>query len=179
VADDANLLEQITAMDLFPVGMDGKLKPLDPVVIPEPPRAGEDPAECEACGQPDEDFVWASENWRIRGKGATPFPGMLFLETREHYDSFGDLTDELAGEVGPLLRRIERALLSRGDVGRVHFSRWGDGSAHFHVWVMPRPLGAMQLRGTFLPFWEMLLENLPEPEVREAWDHFAKAMQNG
>jgi hypothetical protein len=38
-----------------------------------------------------------------------------------------------------LLGRIERAIRSLGDIGRVHVCRWGDGGEHLHWWFMARP----------------------------------------
>jgi len=50
-------------------------------------------------------------------------------------------------------------------VGRTHFSRWGDGGEHFHIWFMARPLGAMQMRGAMLAVWNNLLPALPDEEL--------------
>ena len=38
---------------------------------------------------------------------------------------------------GPVVARVERGILALGDVARVHLYRWGDGGAHFHVWLIP------------------------------------------
>jgi diadenosine tetraphosphate (Ap4A) HIT family hydrolase len=97
----------------------------------------------------------------------SPVPGIVLLEPREHHDSYVDLPPERLAELGPLTARIERALLSLGDVARVHVARWGDGGAHLHQWFFPRPLGQLQLRGSMLPVW---LDVLPavDPEVEAA-----------
>ena len=47
------------------------------------------------------------------------------------------------------------------DVGRVHLYRWGDGGAHFHVWLLPRPLGMLDAMGHYLPLWEDVLPTSP------------------
>ena len=64
--------------------------------------------------------------------------------------------------------RVERAILSLGDVGRVHLYRWGDGGAHFHVWFMPRPLGMVEASGMMLPLWEDVLPNVSDEELADA-----------
>ncbi len=38
--------------------------------------------------------------------------------------------------------RLERAIRSLDGVARVHVNRWGDGSAHLHLWFLARPYRA-------------------------------------
>jgi hypothetical protein len=85
-----------------------------------------------------------------------------------HADSFCDLPQEVAASFAGVVGRIERAILRRGDVGRVHLYRWGDGGAHFHVWLIPRPLGMTEAHGMMLPLWEDVLPNVSDEELREA-----------
>jgi hypothetical protein len=49
----------------------------------------------------------------------------------------------------------------------VHVNRWGDGSAHLHLWFLARPFGRLQLRGTFLSLWDDILPPVPEGQWRE------------
>ena len=51
-----------------------------------------------------------------------------------------------------------------------------DGAAHFHLWFYPRPYGQLQLRGTFLPMWGLVLPDLPDDEVRAAGEQIARAL---
>jgi diadenosine tetraphosphate (Ap4A) HIT family hydrolase len=103
-------------------------------------------------------------------------PGAVWLASRAHVDSFSDLPDEVARSFGPVAARVERAILSLGDVGRVHLNRWGDGAAHFHVWFIPRPLGMLDAAGMMLPLWEDVLPNVSDEELREAAERVATAM---
>ncbi|HYN75331.1 MAG TPA: hypothetical protein VEV13_03965 [Candidatus Limnocylindria bacterium] len=137
----------------FPFTGDVRVKQLHEPVTEEPPRSGEGGQGCRSCEHPDTDFLWTDKNWRLRPYRPTELLGQVLLETRAHHDSFADLPDELLRELGPLVARIEGAILGLGGVGRVHVARWGDGGEHFHLWFMPRPFGALQLRGSMLPMW--------------------------
>jgi hypothetical protein len=91
---------------------------------------------------------------------------VLILESRSHLD-LGDLPNLLAAELGVMTVRLERATRSLDGVARVHVNRWGDGSAHLHVWFLARPRGRLQLRGTFLSLWDDILPPVPEAQWRE------------
>ena len=92
----------------------------------------------------------------------TGLPVVLLLESREHYAEPGDLTDELAAELGVLLARIERAVREIDGVGRAHVCRWGDGGEHLHWWFMARPARFPQLIGSFAAVWDEILPPVPE-----------------
>ena len=87
-----------------------------------------------------------------------------------------DLPEELQADFGRVAARVERAILSLGDIARVHLYRWGDGGAHFHVWFLPRPLGMVEASGMALPLWEDVLPNVPDEELRAAAERVAAAM---
>jgi hypothetical protein len=82
----------------------------------------------------------------------------------------------VASSFAQVVARVERAILSLGDVGRVHLYRWGDGGAHFHVWLLPRPLGMVEASGMYLPVWEDALPNVPDEELAAAARRIAAAM---
>ena len=107
---------------------------------------------------------------------AAACPGPCGSRAAQHVDSFSDLPDELAADFGRVAARVERAVLSLGDVGRVHLYRWGDGGAHFHVWFIPRPLGMVEASGMMLPLWEDVLPNVPDAELAAAAERVAAAM---
>jgi diadenosine tetraphosphate (Ap4A) HIT family hydrolase len=100
------------------------------------------------------------------------------MASREHVDSFSDLSPEVAASFGPMAARVERALLGLGDVGRVHLYRWGDGGAHFHVWFIPRPLGMVDASGMMLPLWEDVLPNVTDEELRASAEKIAAALDS-
>jgi diadenosine tetraphosphate (Ap4A) HIT family hydrolase len=151
-----------------------------PLVIPEPPRPG-DPGgpPCRICtrrDEPDEHEIWRDDHWVLRVPGQTSLPGTVWLATWDHHDSFADLAPALAAEYGPLAGRIERAILSLGDVGRVHVNRWGDGVAHFHIWFIPRPLGMLDATREMLMLWEGVLPPATADQIAEAGKRIAAAL---
>ncbi len=151
----------------FPFTGDMRVKPLLPQATKEPPRQGEDPASCHACIAPDEAYIWVSDRWRVRAmERPTGLPMVLILESRSHLD-LGDLPNLLAAELGVMTVRLERAIRSLDGVARVHVNRWGDGSAHLHLWFLARPFGYLQLRGSFLSLWDDILPPIPEDAWRE------------
>jgi diadenosine tetraphosphate (Ap4A) HIT family hydrolase len=152
--------------ETFP--FDGEMRPraLLPPVEREKPRHGEDGVDCRRCAATDDEYLWTNERWRLTGlPEPTGLPVVVLLEPREHFDAPGDLPDELAADLGVMLARIERAVRSVGEIGRVHVCRWGDGSEHLHWWFMARPARIPQLIGSFAAIWDDVLPPLPE----EVW----------
>jgi hypothetical protein len=167
VSDAPRPLPSFVSWPTFPFDGDFQVRDLDEPVAVEPPRHGEDPAECRACSAPDETYIWVSDRWRVRSLDRpTGLPMVLILETRSHLD-LGDLPNLLAAELGVMTVRLERAIRSIDGVGRVHVNRWGDGSAHLHVWFLARPYGRLQLRGSFLALWDDILPPIAETQWRE------------
>jgi hypothetical protein len=151
----------------FPFEGEFRVKKLNDPVAVEPPRKGEDANECVACNARDDSYIWVSERWRVRAMDRpSGLPMVLILESRSHLD-IGDLPNMLAAELGVMTVRLERAIRSLDGVARVHVNRWGDGSAHLHMWFLARPTGRLQLRGTFLSLWDDILPPIPESQWRE------------
>ncbi|MEV4421683.1 hypothetical protein AB0L40_17125 [Patulibacter sp. NPDC049589] len=160
-------MPDFTRWPSFPFEGDMRVKKLAAPVEVEPPRSGEDASDCVACGTPDDAYIWVSERWRVRAMDRpTGLPMVLILECRSHLD-LGDLPNMLAAELGVMTVRLERAIRSLDGVARVHVNRWGDGSAHLHMWFLARPYGRLQLRGTFLSLWDDILPVIPEAQWRE------------
>ena len=145
--------------------------------VPEPPRRGEPGGPpCGICTGAASSAVWSDEQWTLHPPVGGSLPGSVWLASRLHADSFSDLPDEVVAQFGQVAARVERAILARGDVARVHLYRWGDGGAHFHVWFMPRPLGMVEASGAMLPLWEDVLPNVPDGELRAAAEAVARRM---
>ena len=143
----------------------------------EPPRHGEGGIDCHRCAARDDEYLWTNERWRIKALGPSGLPLIAMLETRDHLAEPGDLSEKLAGELGVLLVRMERALRGIGEIGRVHVCRWGDGSEHLHWWLIARPARMHQLSGSFATIWDDVLPPLPEEVWRENVAAFARGLE--
>ena len=145
--------------------------------VPEPPRRGEEGGPpCGICSGKTTAAVWSDDNWTLHPPVGGSLPGAVWLASRVHVDSFRDLPPELQREFGVVAGRVENAILSLGDVARVHMYRWGDGGAHFHVWFLPRPLGMLEAQKHMLPLWEEVLPEASPEAIDEAKALIAKAM---
>jgi len=149
--------------DIFPLQGRLQQRALKQPVLPEPER-GEDGDGCSACDSPDDAWLWRDDRWGVR-TWTTPraFPSVL-LYPRAHHD-LADFPEELATGIGPALQRTARALEMLDGIARVHVEKRGDGEEHMHWYLLARPEGLMQCRGSFLPLWDMLLAPMP----REMW----------
>jgi diadenosine tetraphosphate (Ap4A) HIT family hydrolase len=147
-------------------------------VVPEPPRRGEPGGEpCAICTGTTRPALWGDEHFTVHPPSGSGLPGTLWLASRVHADSFGDLPPDVAAAFGPLVARVERAMLATlPEVGRVHLYRWGDGGAHFHVWLLPRPLGMLEAMGPYLPLWEDVLPRVPDDESEAAVQRIVAAL---
>jgi hypothetical protein len=137
-----------------------RVKPLDPLTLPEPPRNGEGGADCWRCTNPERDVVWANERWVLTPFEQSRLPFGVMLMPRKHLD-LGDLDDAMAAELGVLSVRMVRAVEALEAVGRVHLYKFGDGGAHLHAFLLGRPAGMLQLRGSCLTLWEEMLPLQP------------------
>jgi hypothetical protein len=89
------------------------------------------------------------------------------------------LPDDLTATLGLVIRRLALAVERIDSVARCHINRWGDGSAHFHMWFLARPLGMMQLRGAMIAAWDDMLPRLPDDEMAANIRTVAAAMAEG
>lgn len=142
------------------------LKPLEPMLVPEEPRAGAlDRTRCSHC-RPSEFTIWRDDLWHVNAgwtRMGIPFVGGM--APNEHC-RLEDASVEVLAALGPLMQRVSAAVKSIPGVARTHFSRWGDGSEHFHLWALARPAGMMQGRGAMLAFWDDALPAMPD-ELRD------------
>jgi diadenosine tetraphosphate (Ap4A) HIT family hydrolase len=153
-------------------------EPSEPV-IPEPPRRGEPGGEpCGICSGATTSAVWHDDLWTVHPPVGGSIPGVVWLASREHADSFSDLSPRAAEGFGVIAARVERAILGLGGFARVHLYRWGDGGSHFHVWFLPRPLGMLDASGMMLPLWEDVLPHVPDEELAAAAEKVAAALDS-
>lgn len=164
-ADDAGRLPvpEQSMWEIFPFDPASLVvKPLEPPVLPEPPRGGEAGNPCWRCANPEANVVWSDAHWLLAAGGEpTGLPFLAALQPKEHLD-LGDLDETYAAELGVLTVRVERAIRALGGIGRVHVNKWGDGGAHLHLMFLARPEGLLQLRGSCLTLWEEMLPRVPD-----------------
>lgn len=165
----------------WPFAPTGGVRTLDPPASQEPPRAGAGGAGCGQCDSSlsavaAEYLVWRDHLFML----GVPFEGSalplaLFLMPRRHAD-LAELTADESARQGVLLAAVERAACAVLDVPRIQVARWGDGSEHLHWWLMARPSGQLQLRGTFLSHWNDLLPRVPAAQARADAELVAQAL---
>ncbi len=179
-AEDALRMPPVETWETFPFDGDLRARTLIPPVAEEAPRRGAGGVDCRACAAPDTDFAWVSERWRLKALDEpTGLPVVLLLEPRAHYGEPGDLPDDLAAELGLMIARVERAIRSIGEIGRVHVCRFGDGGEHLHWWFMARPARLPQLIGSFAAIWDDILPPTPEPIWRANIAAVVAALERG
>jgi len=164
----------------FPFEGDVQAVPLADPLIPEPPRNGEPGGgDCYRCANPDANVIWRDDRWDVRtGFEPIGLPMMAGLAPREHM-TLHTLTPEVVTSLGEVVQRLALAIGRIDGVARTHFSRWGDGSEHFHMWFLARPLGMMQLRGAMIAAWNDMLAPIPDEEFRANMRTVAAAMAEG
>jgi diadenosine tetraphosphate (Ap4A) HIT family hydrolase len=158
---------------------DLRLAPIEPMLVPEKPRHGElDPTECGHCKPGDWPWLWRDEHWHVSGAPSAGIPFWGGLAPNEHV-LLHEMSPELLATMGPVIQRLAKAIQDLDGVARAHFSRWGDGGAHFHVQFMSRPLGMMQARGYMLAVWDDVLPRTDPELLAENHRQVAAAMAAG
>ena len=100
--------------ETFPFDGDMRPRPLAPPSEVDTPRRGKGGVDCDRCTNPDGEYFWTNDRWRLHAVGPSGLPLVAILEPRDHFAEPGDLPDELAAELGILLGRVERAIRALG-----------------------------------------------------------------
>jgi diadenosine tetraphosphate (Ap4A) HIT family hydrolase len=137
---------------------------------PEPERGGANGVDCFMCtavADDDAGYILWRDDVAMIGLPLEDIslPFTAFLMPLRHVD-LSDLAPHEAARMGELQVYLERAVTDVLDVPRVQVLRYGDGQEHLHWWVVGRPTGVGQLRGTFLPWWGGVLPPRPRDELR-------------
>lgn len=164
VGEDGRLpTPDVADWDTFP--WDGELttRVVQPPVQSEQPRRGEKVGDpCWRCANELENAIWRNDNWLVTSTKNPPgLPLVLFLESRTHMD-FMDMDDELASEWGRISNHLHRIISYLPNIGRVHISKWGDGSFHLHTWFLARTARFPQTLGSYAAEWDEILPPVPE-----------------
>jgi hypothetical protein len=169
--------EPLVGGPFFPFEGELSVVPLDEPIVPEPPRNGEPGgSDCFRCANPDAYVIWRDEQWELRtGFEPIGLPMMAGLAPVEHV-TLHTMPYDLTATLGPVIRRTALAIGRVDGVARTHINRWGDGSEHFHLWFLARPLGMMQLRGAMIAAWNDMLPPIPDGEFAANMRTVAAAM---
>jgi len=156
-------VEEMPGWFIYPYELDSlRIKPLEPLADAEPPREGEEPAECwcASASMPPwaNQWVWRNERWVLTLAGESGAPIQMNLIPRTVHCDLTTVPDDLAAEMGRLVVAISAAAEELPSVGRVFVLKIGDGAAHLHWFFFGRPARALQFRGSPFLDWE---ENLP------------------
>jgi len=179
-------VEEMPGWDIYPYEVDSlRMKPLRPLADAEPPRRGEDPADCWCAGSSEdraarfEGWVWRNERWVLTADLAQSLPAFLTLVPVTHCD-LPSVPADLAAEMGRLIVAVSAAVEALPSVGRVQLAKWGDGGAHLHLAFLGRPARVLQLRGSPLLDWAENLPDVPADVLRAnaafVADHLAAAV---
>ncbi|GAA1728864.1 hypothetical protein GCM10009809_25560 [Isoptericola hypogeus] len=159
-------VEEMPGWDIYPYEVGSlRMKPLQPLADSEPPRRGEDAADCWCAGPPDErpewldGYVWRNERWVLTANLEQSLPVFLTLVPVSTHCDLPSVPADLAAEMGQLIVAISAAVEALPSVGRVQLAKWGDGGAHLHLAFLGRPARVLQFRGSPLLDWA---ENLPD-----------------
>ncbi len=162
-ADGRLAMPPVEEWETFPFEGELRVRELTPPETTERTRVGADGVDCPRCVRGEADAIWSDEHWLLAPLlQPTGLPVVVILQPRAHHD-LDDLPEERAAELGPLIQRVEGAVRSVGEIGRVHVCRWGDGSEHLHLWFMARPARLPQTIGSFAAIWDDILPPTPEP----------------
>lgn len=162
--------------ETFPFEGEIRVRPLAPPAASEPPRHGEDPAECGRCARGDVVAIWSDERWRVVPlEKPWGLPVVVILESREHRD-LGDLSGEPAAELGQLIvSRRARRQPSRGDRARARRPLGRRRRAPARV-VHGPPGPAAAAQGRFAAIWDDILPPVPEAVWRKNLATVARAL---
>lgn len=150
-----------------------ELRPLDDMLEPERPRSGTH-GDCRHCTRQDS-WIWRDEHWHLSSWSETGMPFFGALAPNQHW-LLDDAPAEVVASHGEVLQQVSRATKQIPGAARLHYGRFNDGSAHWHVQLIVRPTGMMQARGAMSYLWEGTLPVIPTAMFEEHRRIVATAM---
>lgn len=173
-------VEEMPGWDIYPYEIDSlRLKPLQPLADAEPPRRGEEAAECwcsaEEAPRWAGAYVWRNDRWVLTLHEQTGLPVSLSLMPLEHCD-LPTVPGHLTAEMGQLIVAVSAAVEALPSVGRVQLAKYGDGGAHLHLFFFGRPARVLQFRGSPMLDWEENLPRVPLGVLRTNAEFVAKRL---
>lgn len=103
--------------------------------------------DCYACGwnsrlanAPPRESVVTENGWRVALAIGCSLPGWLVVVPTRHIQSMDELTDDESTHLGPMLRRLTRALGEVVNCQKTYVALFAEqeGFSHLHMHVVPR-----------------------------------------
>jgi diadenosine tetraphosphate (Ap4A) HIT family hydrolase len=86
--------------------------------------------------------IFEDAHWHVdTAKSANVWPGFLMIKLKRHCVHLAELTAPEAASLGSVIRVTNRALMEVLQPAKIYVCSFGDGNAHIHLWVLPRPAG--------------------------------------
>ncbi len=84
--------------------------------------------------------IFENPCWHVdTAKNANVWPGFLMIKLKRHCMHLADLTAPEAASLGRVIQVTSQALTEVLHPAKIYVCSFGDGSAHIHLWVLPRP----------------------------------------
>jgi diadenosine tetraphosphate (Ap4A) HIT family hydrolase len=86
--------------------------------------------------------IFEDAHWHVdTAKSANVWPGFLMIKLKRHCVHLAELTAPEAASLGSVIRVTNRALMEVLQPAKIYVCSFGDGNAHIHLWILPRPAG--------------------------------------
>ena len=84
--------------------------------------------------------IFENTHWHVdMAKSANVWPGFLMIKLKRHCVHLAELTGPEAASLGGIIQVTNRALMEVLQPAKIYVCSFGDGNAHIHFWVLPRP----------------------------------------
>ncbi len=86
--------------------------------------------------------IYENAHWHVdTAKSADVWPGFLMIKLKRHCVHLAELTAAEAASLGGVIQVTNRALMEVLQPAKIYVCSFGEGNAHIHLWVLPRPVG--------------------------------------
>jgi diadenosine tetraphosphate (Ap4A) HIT family hydrolase len=119
-------------------------------------------------------LIHETSRWRVEHCVGPLGVGTLVAKPKRHVLRVSDLDDTEAQEMGPLLRRVARAVEELTSAGHVYVCLWSHGPVHLHYVVQPVTADDVADLGVYGPRMQAAMFERGEPVDPEAAEAFAQ-----
>lgn len=84
-------------------------------------------------------YIYENAHWMVcHAPGKLGPLGTLFIESRRHFLTYAEMTEEEAASLGGVLKKAYAALILHTQAERIYQLSTMEGAPHFHCWIVPR-----------------------------------------